>query len=181
VKLTAIAILGVLLFVPANWPQQSAPKNLDEKALRTAEDTLAKRLVELRKKANLRPLIRIKRRVELVQLACTAAIQGKPSPLIFVSNIHHLTSYRTDATESDRTLEKVALFDAKFPDSSSLQRFSIAVWPPKGADSRSGVYWVSVGLFVSGGSEFFENHFTDGAFYKNDWKEYVSPECRDVK
>src|SRR6266852_1551031 len=84
--------LAVLLFVPANWAQESAKKNPDEKALRTAEDTLAKRFVELRKKANLRPLIRIKRRVELAQLACTAAAEGKPSPLIFVSNIYHLTS-----------------------------------------------------------------------------------------
>ncbi len=179
-KLTAIAILTALLFVPASWAQQSAKKNPDEKALRTVEDTLAKQFVELRKKANLRPLIRIRRRLELAQLACTAAVQGKPSPLLFVSNIHNLTSYRTDTPENDETLRKVALFDAKLP-APAIQRFSIAAWPPNATDSRPGAYWVTVGLFVSGGAEFFADHFTDGAFYKNDWKEFVSPECRDVK
>ncbi len=179
-KLTAIAILAVLLFVPASGAQQSAKKNPDEKGLRTVEDALAKQFVELRERAKLRPLIRIRRRVELAQLACTAAVQDKPSPILSVSNIYNLTSYRTDTPESNQTLEEVALFDAKVPDPTT-QRFSIAVWPPKGTDSRPGAYWVSIGLFASGGAEFFADHFTDGAFYKNDWKKFVSPECREVK
>jgi len=174
-KLTAIAILAVVLFVPASWAQESAKKSPDDKALRAVEDTLAKQFVELRKKANLRPLIRIRHRVELAQLACTAAVQDKP-----VSNIYNLTSYRTDTPENDETLKKVALFDAKLA-APAIQRFSIAVWPPKGTDSRPGAYWVTIGLFVSGGAEFFADHFTDWAFYKNDWKKSVSPGCRDVK
>jgi len=177
-KVTTILI--VLLLVPASGAQQSANKNPDEKTLRAVEDGLAKQFVELRKKANLRPLVRIKHRVELAQLVCTAAVEGKPSPVFFVSNIYNLTSYRTDTAENGEMLKKVALFDADLSDS-GIQRFSIAVWPSNGTDSHPGAYWVTVALFVSGGTEFFADHFTDGAFYKNDWKKFVSAECREVK
>jgi hypothetical protein len=179
-KLLAIATLVVLLFVPVGWAQQSAKKNLDEKVMRAVEDTLAKKFVEVREKAKLRPLLRIRHRLELAQLACTAAVQGEPTHVLSVSNIYNLTSYRTDKPENDQTLEKAALFDVKVPDPTT-QRFSIAIWPSRDTDSRPGAYWVSIGLFVSGGAEFFADHFTDGAFYKNDWKKFVAIECRDVK
>ena len=177
VKLKAIAILVVLLFVPVSWTQQSAKKKPDEKVLRAVEDTLAKQFVEVREKAKLKPLYRIRHRVELAQFACTAAVQDKPSP----TRIYNLTIYRTDAPDSDQELEKIALSDAKHPTDTTIQRFSIAVWRSKDTDSRPGAYWVSIGLLESGAAEFFDTHFTDDAFYKNDWKESVSLECRDIK
>ena len=179
-KPTAIAIFAAFLLMPAGQAQQSVYGNPDEKILMTVEDTLAKQFVELRKKANLRPLIRIRHRVELAQLACTAAVEGKPSPVLSVSDIYNMASYRAVTVENDETLKKVALFDAKLANS-SIQRFSIAIWPSNGTDSNPGAYWVTVALFVSGGAEFFADHFTDGAFFKNDWKKFVSAQCRNVK
>lgn len=179
-KQTAIAILAVFLFVPASWTQQLARKNPDENVLRVAEESLARQFVEVREKAKLRPLLRIRHRAELAQFACTAAVQDKLGTARILG-YNNVTIYKTNAPDSEQKLEKIALFDTKHPGDTSIQRFSIAVWPSKDTDSRPEAYWVSIGLFVSGAAEFFDTHLTDDVFYKNEWKEFVSPECRDVK
>jgi hypothetical protein len=55
------------------------------------------------------------------------------------------------------------------------------VWPVQQPTNEKAEYWVSVELFWSAGDEFFLNYFSDAMEWKNEWKAFVTPECRDVR
>ena len=57
-------------------------------------------------------------------------------------------------------------------------RYSVAVW--RASDSQTGetTYWVGFHLYWSAVMEFYDAHFTDDIYYRNEWKKSIAPECR---
>ena len=57
-------------------------------------------------------------------------------------------------------------------------RYSVAVW--RASDSQTGetTYWVGFQLYWSAVMEFYDAHFTDDIYYRNEWKKSIAPECR---
>ncbi len=171
-------------------------------------DAVAKLFDGVRKEANLHSLSRIEDRTSLEQLVCTVAITDKVPrfrsgfPVLGNDSLDGSTNDKQSgntAAKVDRPsalyktsnpgeltpeLKRVALFerprgrDGHMP---GYARYSIAVWPtPKPTDERA-EYWVGIQLFWSEGAEFFQNHSTDAIEWKNEWKQFVTPECKDVK
>jgi hypothetical protein len=90
----------------------------------------------------------------------------------------------SDPGEITPELKRVALFERPRGGqghSPGYGRYSVAVWPVLKPTNEKAEYWVGVELFWSAGSKFFLNHFSDAMEWKNEWKTFVAPECRDVK
>jgi hypothetical protein len=157
------------------------------------EDVVAHVFDTVRADAKLHRLSRITDRKELEQLVCTASVNGKitvstttilvgtPSLPIDIPSTLYKTASPGDVTPELRT---IALFERPRGRSGRTpghKRYSVAVWPVQREKDSNPEYWVGIGLFWSTGSEFFQNHFTDSIEYKNKWKRFVAPECKEVK
>ena len=184
---TSIVLLLLLCFLPSSARSQavSTPhRNSDE------EDAVAKLFDAARTDAKLHHLSRIRDRKELEQLVCTASFTGEAPRF---SNGHPVLSttledspnalYRSGAGSPSQLtpeLQRIALFERPRGRSGHRPghaRYSVAVWPVIGKSE----YWVGVELFWSAGTEFFLNHFSDAMEWKNEWKQFVAPQCRDVR
>jgi hypothetical protein len=175
---------------------------------RQQEDAVAKLVDEVRKQAKLHRLSRIEDRTSLQQLACTVAVTNTVPrfrsgfPVLGNDSIDGITNekqagntaarvdrpsalYRTsNPGELTPELERVALFErprGRNGHSPGYARYSVAVWPVQQPADEKAQYWVAVQLFWSEGAEFFQNHFSDAMEWKNEWKQFVTPECKDVK
>ena len=175
---------------------------------RRQQDAVAKLFDQVRKDASLHRLSRIEERTSLQQLVCTVAVTDKiprfryGSPVLGNDSIDGVTNEKqagnsavkadrpsalyktTNPGESTLELKRVALFERpRGPHGHSLgyARYSVAVWPVQQPTNEKAEYWVSVELFWSAGNEFFLNHFSDAMEWKNEWKAFVTPECRDVR
>lgn len=141
------------------------------------EDQVAKLFETIRADAKLSPLTRIKHRDSLEQAICTLALNGIPQePETSATS----TVYKTTHPESITTeLRKVATMeDFHFKNKSDFVRYSVAAWRVKDPQSGEVNYWVGVQLYWSAAMEFFDLHFTDDMYVRNDWKKQIAPECR---
>ena len=83
--------------------------------------------------------------------------------------------YKTaDPAKISPQLQRLATYDKG--GNSGERRFSVAVWTSQLEDGLP-EYWVGVQLYLSAGTEYFQNHFTDAI----EWKGAVAPQCKDVK
>ena len=173
---------------------------------RQKEDAVAKLFDQVRKDAKLHHLSRIEERTSLQQLVCTVAVTGKIPrfrsgfPVLGNDSIDVVNQqeagnsvakayqpsalYKTTKPEElTPELKRVALLERprkRNGHPSGYTRYSVAVWTVQQPNVKA-EYWVSVELFWSAGSEFFLNHFSDAMEWKNEWKSFVTPECRDVR
>ena len=113
----------------------------------------------------------IKRRHEIQQLTCTAALIDRtmhsPRTLIYKT---------TNIADINSELRQLATQDKD--GSSGIRRFSVAVWRKRPQSAAPEEYWVGVGLYRSAGGEWFESHLTDEGSYSKRWKTLVVHECR---
>ncbi len=168
---------------------------------RQQEGAVAGLFDEVRKEAKLRRLGRIEDRASLQQLTCTVAVTGKVPrfhsgfPVLGNDSIDGVTNER-NAAKADREsalykttnpgeitaeLKRVALYErprGRIGHSPGYARYSVAVWPVQQPTGEKAEYWVSVELFWSAGNELFLNHFSDAMEWKNEWKQFVTPECK---
>lgn len=188
--------------------QQSSTALPKPRSEKQQEDAVARLFDEVRKEANLHRLGRIEDRTSLEQLVCTVAVTDKiprfrsGAPVLGNGSIDGVANEKqagnsapkadvpsalymtTNPGEITPELKRVALFerprgrDGHMP---GYARYSVAVWPAQQPTNEKAEYWVSVELFWSAGNEFFLNHFSDAMEWKNEWKTFVTPECRDVK
>jgi hypothetical protein len=209
-RLKLIALLSLLMGclsaarLEAGQSSSPLPKPRSNKQ---QEDAVAKLFDEVRKEAKLHRLSRIEDRKSLQQLVCTVAATDKVPrfrsgfPVLGNDSIDGVTNekqpgnsaakvdqpsalYKTsNPGEVTPELKRVALFerprgrDGHMP---GYARYSVAVWPAHPRTYQT-EYWVAVQLFWSKGIEFFQDHFTDAIEWKNEWKQFVTPECSDVK
>ncbi len=160
---------------------------------RQEEDAVANLFDTVRKDAKLHRLSRIKDRVSLQQIACTVSVTDKVP--LFASGLPVLGNtpkfqdtpsalYKTvNPSEVNPELQRTALFERPrgHGHAPGYARYSVAVWPTQEEIAGKPEYWVGIKLFWSTGNEFFLNHFTDAMEWKNEWKTFVVPECRDVR
>jgi hypothetical protein len=143
--------------VPQPKSSEQTPASADQKARVAVEDAVAQQFTEIRKKAGLPPLKRIKDRRQLRQQVCTAAVRGKVDS--FPSMIFYTTN---DPRSGNPGLEKIAKTSSSKPAFVVWPaRFSIAAWPAKSPDFAPGTYWIGAKLYLSAAAEFFDKHFTD--------------------
>jgi hypothetical protein len=157
---------------------------------RKAETQVAELFKKIRRDAKMPKLKRIDHRAELQQLACTVTVLGK-SPEYYKSGCPVLGvdekcqyPYMTSAlyatsnpAEQTPELERIARLETR----GSLPRYAVAVWSVPSEAVRRPRYWVAIKLYPSAGMEFFETHFTDAMEWKNEWKKFVAPQCRQSK
>jgi hypothetical protein len=175
---------------------------------RQQEDAVAKLFDQVRKNAKLHRLSRIEERTSLQQLVCTVALTDKVPlfhsgfPVLGNDSINGGTNEKqaantaakvdvsstlyktTNPGEITPELQRLALFErprGSHGHSPGYARYSVAVWPVQRSTNDKAEYWVSAELFWSSGNEFFLNHFSDAMEWKNEWKTFVTPECRDVR
>jgi len=200
-----IAVLPLLVgCLGAGQGSTVPPKRRND---RQQEDAVAKLFDAVRKDAKLHRLNRIEKRISLQQLVCTVAVSGKVprfrngSPLLGNGSIDGATEqsqengapkadepsalYRTSTPEElVPELKRVALYErprGRNGHSPGYSRYSVAVWRAQEASNEKTDYWVAVQLFWSEGNEFFQYHFTDAMEWKNEWKQFVTAECKDIE
>ena len=206
IKLIVPLSLLIGLFSTHPGAGQTSTPHPKPRSDRHQEDAVARLFDEVRKEAKLPPLSRIEDRRSLQQLACTVAITDRVpefrsgAPVLGNGSIDGVTKVKEDGSpkwdresalyktsnpgELTPELKRVALFERPrvAPDGHMIMigysRYSVAVWPSPNAANK---YWVAVELFWSAGDEFFQNHFTDAMEWKNEWKQFVAPECKQVK
>jgi hypothetical protein len=209
--LKLIVLLPLLLGRPfsirleARQSSTPLPKPRNE---RQQEDAIAKLFAQVRNDAKLHRLSRIVERISLQQLVCTVAVTNKIPrfrsgfPVLGNDSIDGGTNEKhagnstakmdresalyktTNPGEITSELNRVALFErprGRYGHSPGYARYSVAVWPVQQATSEKAEYWVGVELFWGAGNEFFLNHFSDAMEWKNEWKAFVAPECRDLQ
>lgn len=175
---------------------------------RQQEAAVARLFDEVRKQAKLHRVSRIEDRTSLQQLVCTVAVTGKVPrfrsgfPVLGNGTIDGVTNEKQDANSAAKVdvpsalyktsnpgeltpeLRRVALFErprGRGGHMPGYARYSVAVWPAQQPINEKMEYWVGIQLFWSKGGEFFENHFTDAMEWKNEWKQFVLPECKEVR
>jgi hypothetical protein len=206
-RLKLIVLLPLLMGCPLTSRlearQSSTPLAMPRND-RQQEDAIVKLFNQVRKDSKLHRLSRIHDRTSLQQLVCTVAVTDKVPrfrpgvPVLGNDSIDGVTDgsaakadrpsalYKTtNPGEITPELKRVALFErprGRQGHSPGYARYSVAVWPAhQRATNEKAEYWVGVELFWSAGAEFFLNHFSDAMEWKNEWKTFVTPECRDVR
>ena len=141
------------------------------------ENQIAKLFETIRADAKILQLTRIEHRDMLEQRVCTLALRDTVPPETSTSIS---AFYRTALPETvSAELHKVASFNDLNPKHSpSYTRYSVAVW--RASDSQTGetMYWVGIHLYWSAVMEFYDTHFTDDIYYRNEWKKSIAAECR---
>ncbi|MGH9641085.1 MAG: hypothetical protein ACRD3Q_01540 [Terriglobales bacterium] len=183
---------------------QSSSPSAKPRSDRQQEDAVAKLFDEVRTEAKLPPLSRIEDRKSLRQLACTVAVTDNVPrfrsgfPVLGNGSIDGITAEKEDGAprtasalyktsnpgEPKPELKRVALYERpRGPKGIRIgyARYSVAVWLAQQSTDDKSNYWVAVQLFWSKADEFFQNHFTDAMEWKNEWKQFVTPECKAVK
>lgn len=196
-KTLTLVLLLSWLAPSGHWqsePMHQTPKPSSMPRRNTREEDVVAHVFDtVRADAKLRHLSRIGDRKELEQLVCAASVNGEipvsmntilvgtPSLPIDTPSTLYKTASPGDLTPELRT---VALFERPRGQSGHTPghtRYSVAVWPIQQERDSNPEYWVGIGLFWSTGTEFFLNHFSDSIEYKNKWKRFVAPECKEVK
>ena len=180
--------LVALMLLAASCTQQSVGQSLSKAERHSLEDKVANEFEGIRRDAKLRPLSRIKHREQLEKEACTVSVVSTEAIDNHLPFRFYYLLYRTiDPTLPTPELRQIASFEsyvAKQPanvkriieDSThELTRYSIAVWRKDQSD-----YVVGVRLYYPAELEWLDKHLTDDAFYKNDWKDHIAPECRSI-
>jgi hypothetical protein len=141
------------------------------------EDQVAKMFETIRADAKLPPLGRITHRDSLEQKVCTFVLSGS-LPKLRLSNTSAL--YITPNPETvSAELKHVASFNDLRPKyNPSIERYSVAVWKVRNSQTGETTFWVGLQLYWSAAAEFFDSHFTDDLYYRNEWKKSVAPQCR---
>lgn len=194
-----LTLFLLLSWLPTSGHGQSEPMHQTPKPASTPhrnsheEDVVAHLFDTVRADAKLGRLSRIRDRKELQQLICTASVNGKipvstntilagtPSLPTDTPSTLYKTASPGDVTPELRT---IALFErprGRSGHTPGHKRYSVAVWPVQQEQDSNPEYWVGIGLFWSTSNEFFLNHFSDSIEYKNKWKRFVAPECKEVK
>ncbi len=191
-KVGIIATLALLVAVCAASAQVNPGGAATQAGYRNrqAETQVAELFNKVRRDASLAKLKRIEDRIDLQQLACTIAVTGRSPlfrsgcPVLGVNEkCQHTTSalYKTsNPREITSELERIAHLESP-GHSSGYSRFAVAVWSVQQEAAGRPEYWVAIKLYLSAGAEFFEDHFTDAIEWKNDWKKFVAPECKQSK
>lgn len=210
IRLKLIVVFTLLLCcLPSNRleARQGSTPVLKPQNDRRKEDAVAKLFDQVRKDAKLLRLSRVEERTSLQQLVCTTAVTGKiprfrtgfpvlgndSTDVVNQQQVGNSAAkayqpsalYKTTSPEElTPELRRVALLErprGRHGHSSGYARYSVAIWPVQQPTNEKSEYWVGVELFWSAGSEFFLNHFSDAMEWKNEWKSFVTPECRDVR
>jgi hypothetical protein len=156
---------------------QIAPN--DAKLRKQYEARIAQIFESIRRDGGLPKLARIHRRHDLEQLVCTAAVTGaNPS-----GNFPAALIYRTpDPEPTTKDLEQIARFkDLQENPTPPWTRYSVAVWPAIDSESRQRIWWVGISIYTSALMEWVDNNLADDRPYRNDWKKFVAPDCRDTR
>lgn len=143
------------------------------------EDRVAQMFESIRQDSGLPHLARIRRRHDLEQLVCTAAVNdANPS-----GNVAAELMYRTsDPRSPTKELEQIARFkDLEENPMPPWTRYAVPAWPATDTKSKRLVWWVGIGIYWSAFFEWFDNNLTDDRPYRNDWKKLVTSACRDVR
>lgn len=193
-------LLLPLCFMPSSAYSQGDPvpsqtANTASKPHRNSpgEDAVANLFDTVRKDAKLRRLSRIRDRKALQQLACTVSVTDKVP--LFASGLPVLGNkpkfpdtpsalYRTvNPSEVTPELQRIALFERPRTrgHAPGYARYAVAVWPTQQRIPGKTEYWVAIEMFWSAGAEFFLNNFTDEMEWKSEWKQFVAPQCKDVR
>ena len=135
------------------------------------EDAVAAVFEQARSEAGLPPLSRV-RRSDVEKLVCTASVLGTSGER--PGGLHLNKLYKT--TEPGKIGDDLREFVAR-RDRVGFRHFAVAVWAAQ-PHTVPVQYWVGFRLYRSSGAAFFEDHFTDQAFYRNTWKEAVVPQCK---
>lgn len=141
------------------------------------EDKVAKLFETIRADAKLSPLSRIKHRDRLEQRTCTVVLTDiAPKP--FAPGTSAL--YKTLQPEliSPELKNVATMADFHFNNASAFTRYSVAVWRVRDSQTGETAYWVGVELYWGAFAEFFDEHFTDDLYGRNEWKKHIAPECR---
>jgi hypothetical protein len=155
----------------------SAPLRADAAARLQLENSVARLFEDTRRANGLPHLGRIKHRIALERLVCTASTSGKP---VTLESQADSILYQTDnITASNPEFLRVAKYDDSHSKGEpKISRFAVAVWP---VDGDSAKYWVGVSLYWGAANEYFEYHFTDSMFYKPDFSKVIAPSCANVQ
>jgi hypothetical protein len=178
-----IVILALFVWTGLSAQQTSAPAKQGSNAQlvgerdRIKEDQVAKLFETIRASAQIEHLTRIAHRDSLEQGVCTIAQSGTP---IKYNSTNMQAFYNTAEPQSiSAELNKVALFNQLHPKNNfGVSRYSVAVWRVNGSQTGETTYWVGVELYGSAVAEFFDYHFTDDMYYRNEWKKTIEPQCR---
>lgn len=177
----AIAILVMLLQC---LPQVAATRQQsvsvahypDPQLVRPVEDRVAEQIMTIRQDAKLPKLKRIYG-APARQLACTAALQGKTSAALgaFFSFVMYVTD---DQSSADSELQTIANLNYnQWP----FAKFSVAAWPLSDPRHPPGTYGIAITLLPPRGSNWFARYVTDRHVFKEAWKQFVAPQCEDVR
>jgi hypothetical protein len=173
---TAAMLVAIARYCGAQQ-SEATQTNIDTKALRAIEDSVATQFANIRRAAGMPQLSRIKHRSQLRQMVCTASVRGGFGQ---AETLFYKTS---DPTASNEQLERLAKFDTpkEHPRTTptkgaKLERFAVAAWPSQ----TQGEYWVGVGLYLSAGWEWVDLHLTDDRYYGNQRKNRIASECKKV-
>ena len=141
------------------------------------EDQIAKMFETIRADAKLPPLSRIRHRDSLEQKVCTFVLSGS-LPKLHLSDTSAI--YTTSNLETvSPELKHVALFNHLHPKyNPRVERYSVAIWKVTNYQTGETNFWVGLQLYWSAAAEFFDYHFTDDLYYRNEWKKSVAPQCR---
>ena len=174
-----LLVLGVRLSgqqLPASANQSDAGVLLVERD-KGGEDKVAKLFELIRTDAKMPQLYRIRHRDNLEQGTCTTALTDIVPKRVPTGTF---ALYKTVQPESvSAELKNVAtLADFHFNNASDFTRYSVAVWRAKNLRTGEVAYWVGVELYWGSAAEFFEGHFTDDMYYRNEWKKKIVPQCR---
>jgi len=163
--------------VPLTTTQRHVGQLTDERD-KGKEDQVANLFEGIRRDAKLPHLERIRNRESLEQSVCTIALTDPP-PKYTSGSLFGL--YKTTTPESiTPELSEVASFNnPHLKNSPKYARYSVAVWSVKDSQTGEPAYWVGVQLFWSAGAEFFDYHFTDDIYYRNEWKKSIAIPCRN--
>jgi hypothetical protein len=145
------------------------------KSRRAAEDRIANKIDQIRASAERPPLARTRPSLRDVELVCTAAVTGvKGGDPIWGGLETYVTNDPSAETEELKR-------DALVPEKQS-PRYSVIVEQNPNSTSQHPVYTVGIARRPSALMEFFGPLFFDVPFKgMNNWKEKISPDCRNRK
>jgi hypothetical protein len=171
----SLAIVALTLSVYAQTAQPNSSE-WSSKSKREAEETVAKKLDEIRASNKRPPLERLHPSVMEVELVCTAAVTGtNPGDPIWGGLRTYVTN---DVSAETEELKRSTLGIPK----SQMPRYSVIVERNPSSTPENPAYTVGVARRPSAAMEFFAPLFFDVPFKgMNDWKKEVAPECIDRK
>ena len=182
IKLYSSVLLALVFAVPLSGQQSPASANQSGAGVlvverdKSREDQAAKLFEIIRADAKMPQLFRIKHRDSLEQGTCTTALTGLATHFPSATFAVYKTAHPELVSPELKNVATLAGFHLS--NASDFTRYSVAVWRAKTLRTGEAAYWVGVGLYWGAAAEFFDEHFTDDLYTRNEWKKRIAPECR---